>query len=335
MARTQRRIRAAALVVGLVALLVLALLGFRYAATHDGFDPTRSGGDLLPPLIAALGLVSALAVVVFRPERGDLRGMAAASATWSVALLATLIAVWYLVDVDLTDVPVVGAPITSQADVDAFVAANIDPAMFATRPVYYVPTGVLVQSIEFLNANNVEVSGYVWQRYGPDVPADIARGFVLPESVAEAYDAEEVYRFPEVDGSEVIGWYFSATLRQPFDYRRYPFDRQDVWLRLWHRDFGREIVLTPDLGAYTTLDPAQLPGLEEQFVYGGWDPVFSGFSYALNHYNATFGYGAAARSTRCRSSTSMSDSGATSWGRWSTTSSSRRRSRCCSSPSSC
>mgnify|MGYP006193657243 CR=1 FL=1 len=29
-----------------------------------------------------------------------------------------------------------------------------------------------------------------------------------------------------------IGWFFAAKFRQPFDYGRFPFDRQSVWVRL-------------------------------------------------------------------------------------------------------
>ena len=41
------------------------------------------------------------------------------------------------------------------------------------------------------------------------------------------------------DGTEQIGWYFSGTFRQNFDYRLYPFDRQDIWLRIWSRSRSR------------------------------------------------------------------------------------------------
>jgi hypothetical protein len=290
----QAVIRGLARVLALAGLVVLALLVVRFVGSHDGVVLSHRSEDLIPILLALLVVALALAVVVFRPERGEQRGMTATSAAWSVSLLAALIAVWYLIDVNVDNIPEIGSPLYTQEDVDSFLAASLDPDRFGSRPPIVIPTGVLVQSIEFLNANNVEVAGYVWQRYSPAVPPDVARGFVLPEAVAEAYDAEEVYRFSEPDGSEVIGWYVSATLRQPFDYRFYPFDRQDIWIRLWHRDFEREVVLGPDFGAYTSLDPATLPGLEEQFVYGGWDPVFSGFSYALNHYNTTFGFGPSA-----------------------------------------
>ena len=154
-----------------------------------------------------------------------------------------------------------------------------------------VPTGVLVQSIEFLNANNVEVVRLRLATLPARRPGrHRARRRPAGSGHRRLPTPRRSTDYTEADGSEVIGWYFSAELRQPFDYRHYPFDRQDVWVRLWHRDFGRDILLTPDLAAYTTLDPAALPGLEEQFVYGGWDPFFSGFSYSLNPYNTTFGY---------------------------------------------
>jgi hypothetical protein len=89
------------------------------------------------------------------------------------------------------------------------------------------------------------------------------------------------------DGGELIGWRLQTTLRQTFDYHQYPFDRQDVWLRLWPRDFGRRVVLVPDFASYPNLDPAALPGLDPQFVYGGWSPEHAHFNYGLSQFDAT------------------------------------------------
>ncbi len=119
----------------------------------------------------------------------------------------------------------------NQADVDAYLHSELSHDPSAPGGAWLIPTGVFVQSLQFNTANNVQVSGYVWQKYADNIPADITRGFVLPEAVAEAYRSTEAYRVHE-NGAEVIGWYFSATLRQSFDYGHYPFDRQDVWLRI-------------------------------------------------------------------------------------------------------
>jgi hypothetical protein len=202
-------------------------------------------------------------------------------------LLALLVGVWSQAGSTTRDAPGIGSPVLDQAEVDAFLANRPDPpAPGSVR----IPTGVFVQSVEFLDTTNVQVTGYIWQTYPDTVPPDIQRGFVLPEAVTEAYQAEEVYRHA-TDGGETIGWYGHATLRQPFTYGRYPFDRHDVWLRLRHPDLGRDVLLVPDFAAYAEMTPTALPGLEEHFVYEGWDPEFTGFSYVLNRYTTTFGVG--------------------------------------------
>ena len=114
---------------------------------------------------------------------------------------------------------------------------------------------------------------------------------VLAEAVSEAYDAKEAYRYEE-DGVETIGWYFAATLRQPFEYAEYPFDEQDLWLRIWPRDFSRDIILVPDFDVVQHDASRQpLPGIESEFVYSGWTPVYSGFSFSDQPYDSSFGIG--------------------------------------------
>ena len=182
----------------------------------------------------------------------------------------------------------VGTIVTSPQELEAFVAAH--PDSFAAYD-YRVPTGIFLQSFEFLNANNVEMSGFVWQTYGPEIPDHVMRGIVLPEAVEEAYEAKEVWRVEQDDGTEQIGWYFSGTFRQNFDYRLYPFDRQDIWLRIWSPEPVEGVLPVPDFGAYRDLTPSSLPGIDTQFVYGGWDPLSSEFSFDLIDYNTDFGLG--------------------------------------------
>ena len=123
----------------------------------------------------------------------------------------------------------VGTTVTSPQELDAFMAAH--PDSFAAYD-YRIPTGVFLQSFEFLNSNNVEMAGFVWQTYGPEIP-DQSRGasscrrqWKMPTRPRRSGESSET-------ASEQIGWYFSGTFRQNFDYHLYPFDRQDIWLRLW------------------------------------------------------------------------------------------------------
>ncbi len=150
----------------------------------------------------------------------------------------------------------------------------------------FIPTGTFLQSIQFLGGNNVLVTGYMWQRYSKGIHDGLARGFVLPE--AETLEINEAYHHQQGE-DELIGWYFKATLREHFAYHHYPFDHENVWLRIWHRDFDRNVVLVPDLKAYTRTNPSSRPGIESDFVLPGWDIENSYFSYRKQNYNTNFG----------------------------------------------
>ncbi len=131
----------------------------------------------------------------------------------------------------------------------------------------FVPTGVLLETLEVLGPNNILVTGYVWQKYASNIPASVKRGFVLPE--ASDRTITESYRRMTED-AEVIGWRFKATIRQSFDYAKYPLDQQRFRLRLRHEDFANPAILIPDLESYAIIHPLAKLGLEKNFTLPGW-----------------------------------------------------------------
>jgi hypothetical protein len=268
------------------ALAVLVASG--YLRQHGGWDIESGSNDVMTIMLLVLGFVLALSIAVLRPGARNVSGTRLTSVIWTVALVAALLFSWRVIERSHRWEGHVGAIVTSPQELDAFVNAHADA--FAPYD-YRVPTGIFLQSFEFLNANNVVLSGFVWQTYGPEIPDHIMRGIVLPEAVKEAYEAKEVWRVEQDDGSEEIGWYFSGTFRQNFKYGLYPFDRQDIWLRIWSPEPVEGVIPVPDFGAYRDLTPSTLPGIDTQFVYGGWDPLSSEFSYSLIDYNVDFGLG--------------------------------------------
>jgi hypothetical protein len=225
---------------------------------------------------------------VLRPGARNPGGTRLTSVIWTVALVVALLFTWRVIVTADRWEGFVGTIVTSPQDLEAFIAAH--PDSFADYD-YRVPTGIFLQSFEFLDTNNVEISGFVWQTYGPEIPDHILRGVVLPEALEEAYEAHEAWRVEQDDGAEQIGWYFSGKFRQNFNYHLYPFDRQDILLRIWSPESTEGVALVPDFGAYRDLTPRSLPGIDTQFVYGGWDPLSSEFSYDLLDYNTDFGLG--------------------------------------------
>jgi len=149
-----------------------------------------------------------------------------------------------------------------------------------------IPTGVFIQSLEFTSANNVTLTGYVWQKYRDDIPAEIERGIFFPESVDGSID--EAYQNKNETGV-TIGWNFKTTLRQPFDYSRYPLDQKDVWLRIWPKTINRNVTLVPDFDSYEMMNPGSLPGIEKDIVLSGLNLRESYFSFVPRRFDTSFG----------------------------------------------
>lgn len=162
-----------------------------------------------------------------------------------------------------------------------------------------IPTGVWVESLDFIGTNDVQVSGYVWQRFPGDLRGSVDEGFVLPDQIdftARSQPVIERYRVLQAD-TEVVGSYFEATVRQPFDFSDFPFDRKTFWLRLWPTNFNRNIVLVPDLGAYPCPTDPSLTctgvndrfGLNQQIVLSGFRLEKTYYDYQLSDYDTNFG----------------------------------------------
>ncbi len=152
--------------------------------------------------------------------------------------------------------------------------------------INYIPTGIFFETIEFPNANNVFLSGTVWQRYTTGIHDNIVdRGIIFPEAISDNFVDSYHYK----DGNnEVFGWYFRITLRKNFSYKKYPVDRKNLLIRILPRDFKNYIVLQPDLDSYNFTNPNMLPGISEKLEVGGWAMLSSNFAYEMNSYNSNF-----------------------------------------------
>jgi hypothetical protein len=158
--------------------------------------------------------------------------------------------------------------VTTQGEVTRYLEALMPDPERGSQPPVFIPTGLYIESLQFKGPYNVQVSGYVWQRYANDLPKGLDEGCVMPEAQYARFF--KVYQTQQ-GNEELIGWSFFATLREQFDYREYPLDRQQVWIELWHKDFEQRVYLAPDLRGYTTLDPAALPALDKDLVLEDWD----------------------------------------------------------------
>lgn len=210
---------------------------------------------------------------------------------WATSFVTTIIllsiTVHYLVNVNLSYHPDVSQLENNKAVKkyldDHWKNADIDP----NKLPFYIPTGVFIESIDWLDANSFYISGYIWQKYPHITKGKISQGFVLPEAVN--LKKKIAYRW-ESEWAETVGWFFEGKISQQFDYTKYPFDHKTVRLRLWHEDFNQKALLTPDLNGYDSTLATDKFGIDPEIVLGGYKIIETFFRYRHHHYDANFGY---------------------------------------------
>ena len=98
-------------------------------------------------------------------------------------------------------------------------------------------------------------------------------------------------KISEVDQGDhiLISWRFRVTLEQDFSYRQYPFEQNDIRIRLLYPDFDKNILLVPDLDSYAVLNPSSRPGLNPDIRVPSSLTLASFWSFDPLDYKTDFG----------------------------------------------
>ena len=272
-------------------------VGIHFYDERAANDYRRDSADLFWLLLGSFSFLIILVFALIQLLHGSVNSYWLVTIITSLLFIMGIYFIWYRT----MNIPPVeerqrnDLMIANEAVLEHFIEHQNSIARKIQKEVTFIPTGVFVQHIQFVNAYNVMVSGYLWQTYSKEdsVYSDgepISQGFIFAETEpnAEVMNIEEAYR-KDLGDRELIGWYFRVSVREEFFYHHYPFDRQRLWLRLWHQDFNRRVILVPDLSSYRILNPSALPGLEMNFVLPNWSLRASYFDYKFNSYNTTFG----------------------------------------------
>ncbi len=217
---------------------------------------------------------------------------------WTLSLLLSILAVVVITDKWFQNQRSYGSEVnrvgSSQA-LEQFFQSKDTIEFEDGRQPHQVPTGFFIQSLAFVNASDVNITGYIWQKYSEDFPDNIEKGFIFPEEVnSNNTTLKRIYQKSGLENGkkyEMEGYYFDVTLRQSFDYSRYPLDLLTVWIRLWPKDFDldTELIFTPDFNAYVDSNK-KLFGLDIDIVQGEWEIDETFFSYNNITYDTDFGF---------------------------------------------
>lgn len=235
-------------------------------------------------LVLLMGLFFA-SIVVFGAQRGGERSLWSVATSLSLLCIALIGFVWYLA-AQVVDER--GIMIVNKSSLNRFLTTHAETIQEqGGKPPVYIPTGVMVQTIQFAGPNDVTLGGYIWQKYPADLDESIIRGFAFPQQGGWDVIHEET-RFEE-GNVETIRWKFLIPLRQPFNPFKYPFDNEDILMRLRHPQSEQNVMLVPDLDSYDLIKPDLLPGLDNEIVIEGRliDRTF--FSFRNLVYNANLG----------------------------------------------
>ena len=186
---------------------------------------------------------------------------------------------WQDKDAELREtLRMVPGKLDSDADIDRFLRQNYP--MGDVDAMIRIRTGIYLQSLEFKNDTDVKITGYIWQAYKDGtndryLPAEGEAGFILPDQVdaGDALQPRLDYHIHQGD-EELFGWYVEATLREAFEYIKFPFDHKIVSVRIWPRDFTTNVIPVPDFDAYEA-QTSDIFGIKEGIVIPRWTPESS------------------------------------------------------------
>jgi len=174
--------------------------------------------------------------------------------------------------------------LTSEAEAEQRLSSyNLNP------PPTTIPTGVFIETFRFKGASEVALTGIIWQTYIIGKHDHLKRGFQFPEEVDSFGKITQVFSITN-GNKQVIGWHFDASLYQTFDYSKYPLDHKTVWLRMWPGDAWKNVLLTPNLSAYTATGLQDIFGLDiEHMALGGWEIEETYFDFQTIKYGTNWG----------------------------------------------
>jgi hypothetical protein len=151
----------------------------------------------------------------------------------------------------------------------------------------YIPTGLLINDLNIVSENQIEIVGFIWQRYHNSIHKNVRQGFLFPQ-VADTPDIQEINR-TTLNGTTNIIWQVRTKLNQNMTFTKFPFDVKDLEIHLWHKDFHKHVLLIPDLDSYKILNPAALPAINPEAYLTGWHLISSYFGYKQTDYQTNFG----------------------------------------------
>lgn len=144
-----------------------------------------------------------------------------------------------------------------------------------TESIVKIPTAIIIDSAEFLNSYNIQLSGHIMQRY-PKNNED-AWGVKFNDGFDAKITQTGVQKTNRYDH---VTWSFQVKIRENFDYSHYPFNHGSIWLAVSPVNQHKNLLFTPDFSYYNGLtDINAANGVARNLIIPGWYIRGSYFNY--------------------------------------------------------
>jgi hypothetical protein len=203
------------------------------------------------------------------------------TALWTMSIVSTVLFVgaigfiWSLALSYGTADVLPGTQVPDRATLGRVIASHESTRLQQRRllPIY-IPTGIHIETLTLDAANDLMLTGAIWQKFGEDVPGDVPKTFRFAN--ASRVSVTNVTQYSQ--GSEtVVLSSFEAAVRQNLDFTSYPLDQALLTLRVLPAEIDERVALVPDMDGYRLLAPSALPGLDPGVSLAGWRVLQSFF----------------------------------------------------------
>ncbi|AUR52308.1 cache domain-containing protein [Aquella oligotrophica] len=144
-----------------------------------------------------------------------------------------------------------------------------------TESIIKIPTAIIIDSAEFLNSYNIQLSGHIMQRYPKN--SEDAWGVKFNDGFDAKITQTGVQKTNRYDH---VTWSFQVKIRENFDYTHYPFNHGSIWLAVSPVNQYKNLLFTPDFSYYNGLtDINAANGVARNLIIPGWYIRGSYFNY--------------------------------------------------------
>jgi len=171
-----------------------------------------------------------------------------------------------------------------------------------------LPTGLMINSIQFMGSNVIMVNGFVWQKFlvsNQQYPRQISRKYLYDNYRNKGIDffggqnqGNYGGTFQLVDSLEttmdgykaiLMRWAFVAEIEQVPSYGLYPFGIYNMPFTIKGKNKDDNTMLVPDIIAYNSMFPIDNPGIDNRLGITGWNILQSSFSYRFGRSSSNLG----------------------------------------------